>query len=215
MVTLVQAKGVAVVLSPSPEAPLPRVRKDLSADALYRLLRQRFARIPDHRRRKCPFSLLDALLSACAMFALKDPSLLAFEERRNDANLRNLWGIVQIPSDTQLREILDPLDPQQLRPAFNDVFRQLQRGKALEPFVFYQGCYLLSLDGTGYFSSSSIHCNSCLEKLHAQTGAVNPGTMPSSSTRQSRPSRPTASRRSRRATRKGSAVRFPFSTTCP
>jgi hypothetical protein len=172
MVTLAQAKGVAVVLSPSPEAPVPRVRKDLSADALYRLLRSRFVKISDHRRRKCPFSLVDALLSACAMFALKDPSLLAFEERRNETNLRNLFGIAQVSSDTQLREILDPVDPQQLRPAFNDIFRQLQRGKALEPFVFYKGCYLLSLDGTGYFSSSSIHCNSCLEKVHAETGTV-------------------------------------------
>ena len=29
--------------------------------------------------------------------------------------------------------------PEHLRPAFGDVFRQLQRGKALEPFEFYNG----------------------------------------------------------------------------
>jgi hypothetical protein len=29
--------------------------------------------------------------------------------------------------------------------------------------VFFQGCYLLALDGTGYFSSQTIHCSSCLE----------------------------------------------------
>lgn len=172
MVILVKAKGVAVILPLSSQAPVPRVRKDLSADTLYQLLRRRFETIPDHRRRKCSISLPDALLSAFAMFALKDPSLLAFEERRNDANLRNLLGITHVPSDTHLREILDPVEPRQLRPVFNDVFRQLQRGKALEPFVFYQGGYLLSLDGTGYFSSSSIHCNSCLEKVHAQTGEI-------------------------------------------
>jgi hypothetical protein len=71
-----------------------------------------------------------------------------------------------------MREILDPVEPRQLRPLFDDVFRQLQRGKVLEPFVFYKGCYLLSLDGTGYFSSASIHCDSCLEKMHQQTGEV-------------------------------------------
>ncbi len=161
-----------MILPLSSQAPVPRVRKDLSADTLFQLLRRRFETIPDHRRRKCSISLPDALLSAFAMFALKDPSLLAFEERRNDANLRNLLGITHVPSDTHLREILDPVEPRQLRPVFNDVFRQLQRGKALEPFVFYQGCYLLSLDGTGYFSSSSIHCDSCLEKVHAQTGEI-------------------------------------------
>ena len=161
-----------MILPPPPEERVPRVRKHLSADALYELLRLRFEKIPDHRGRKCPISLTDALMSAFAMFSLKDPSLLAFEERRNDENMRNLFGIARVPSDTHMREILDPVEPRQLRPLFNDVFRQLQRGKALEPFVFYQGCYLLSLDGTGYFSSSSIHCDSCLEKVNKQTGEV-------------------------------------------
>ena len=150
----------------------PRVRKHLSADAMYALLRLRFEKIPDHRGRKCPISLTDALMSAFGMFSLKDPSLLAFEERRNDENMRNLFGIARVPSDTHMREILDPVEPRQLRPVFNAVFRQLQRGKALEPFVFYQGCYLLSLDGTGFFSSSAIHCESCLEKVNKQTQEV-------------------------------------------
>lgn len=165
-------KGVAVVLPPSLEERAPRVRQHLSADALYELLRLRFEKIPDHRGRQCPISLTDALMSAFAMFSLKDSSLLAFEERRNDENMRNLFRIAHIPSDTHMREILDPVEPRQLRPLFDEVFHQLQRGKALEPFVFHQGCYLLSLDGTGYFSSSSIHCDSCLEKVNKQTGEI-------------------------------------------
>ena len=71
-----------------------------------------------------------------------------------------------------MREILDPLKPEDLRALFVDVCRQLQRGKALEPFAFYQGCYLLSLDGTGYFSSQAVHCDSCLEKVNKKTGEV-------------------------------------------
>jgi len=105
-------------------------------------------------------------MSTFAMFALKDPSLLAFEQRRSDGNLKALFDIGQIPSDTQMREILDPLAPERLRPLFGDVFRALQRGKALEPFEFYNGCYLLALDGTGYFSSQKIHCPSCQVKEH-------------------------------------------------
>jgi hypothetical protein len=42
----------------------------------------------------------------------------------------------------------------------------LQRGKVLEPYVYLQGCYLLSLDGTGYFSSLKVHCASCMRKEH-------------------------------------------------
>jgi hypothetical protein len=164
-----QAKGIAVVLPPSPSAR--KVRKYLSADALYALLRSGCGGIPEHRQGTPIIPLTDALMSAFAMFCLKDPSLLAFDERRSDRNLKALFGIGQIPSDTQMREILDPLDPEQLRPLFGDVFRQLQRGKALEPFEFYEGCYLLSLDGTGYFSSQKIHCPLCQVKAH-QSGAV-------------------------------------------
>src|ERR1035437_34152 len=110
MTSLSRAKGVAMILPP-PQEHAPRIRKHLSADALYELLRIGFEKIPDHRRRKCPISLADALMSAFAMFSLKDPSLLAFEDRRNDDNMRNLFGIAHVPSDTHLREILDPVEP--------------------------------------------------------------------------------------------------------
>ena len=54
---------------------------------------------------------------------------------------------------------------------FKSVFRQLQRGKALEPLVFLEDYYLLALDGTGYFASKTIHCASCLRKVH-RNGSV-------------------------------------------
>jgi hypothetical protein len=130
------------------------------------MLGDSFAKIPDHRAPGASIPLRDALMSALAMFSLKDPSLLAFDNRRNDANMKALFGIRLIPSDTQMREILDPLNPEHLRPSFGNLFRQLQRGKALEPFEFYNGGYLLSLDGTGYFSSRKIHCPSCQVKEH-------------------------------------------------
>lgn len=144
----------------------------MSADALLALLREGFAEIPDDRNANSSIGLSDALMSAFAMFALKDPSLLAFDHRRNDENLKRLYGIGTIPSDTRMREILDGVDPNELRPLFGDVFHQLQRGKALEPFAFHEGCYLLALDGTGYFSSPTIHCPSCLEKVNKKTGQV-------------------------------------------
>jgi hypothetical protein len=155
-----------------PPRSVRNVRRRLSADALHSLLQVGFRRIPDHRQAGTAICLVDALMSAFAMFSLKDPSLLAFDGRRHDRNLRNLYGIGQVPCDTQMREILDPLDPEQLRPLFGDVFRELQRGKVLEGLVFYEGCYLLLLDGTGYFSSSTIHCGACLEKVNKQTGEV-------------------------------------------
>src|SRR3954470_23838116 len=144
------------------------VRKDLSADSLFRVLRSHFGSLPDPRSADVEIPLGDALMSAFAMFSLKDPSLLAFDQRRRDPrdNFRTIYGIDRVPSDSQMRAVLDPLDPEVLRPSFREAFRRLQRGKALERFVYRDGYYLLSLDGTGYFSSAKIHCPSCLVQRH-------------------------------------------------
>lgn len=148
-----------------------RTRNQLSADGLFELVRTGFEKVSDPRSRQCAVSVTDALMSAFAMFSLKDPSLLAFEARRNDQNLLNCFRIKSIPSDTAMREILDPIKPSDLRPVFSDLFRALQRGKALEPYLFYKGCYLALLDGTGLYSSDTIHCESCLEKVD-KTGKI-------------------------------------------
>jgi hypothetical protein len=145
-----------------------KARKDLSADALFEQLRVGFELIPDYRSKDVSISMGDALMSAFAMFSLKDPSLLAFDKRRRDPNdnFRTVYGIEHVPCDSQMRDILDPVDPVHLRPMFVDVFRRLQRGKALEDFAYLDGRYLISLDGTGYFSSSTVKCASCLVKHH-------------------------------------------------
>src|SRR6266436_1787470 len=149
----------------------PKGRKHLSADALFRLLQNGFDTIPDHRLSETEIALADALMSAFAMFSLKAPSLLAFDKERAEGNLHTIYGIQRVPCDTHMREILDPVSPQWLRPVFKSVFRQLQRGKALEAMAFLDGHYLLALDGTGYFPSQTIHCASCLHKVH-RNGSV-------------------------------------------
>src|SRR5207302_10055037 len=91
---------------------------------------------------------------------------LACDKERAEGNLHTIYGIERVPCDTHMREILDPVSPKWLRPVFTSAFRQLQRGKALEAMMFLDGHYLLALDGTGYFSSQTIHCASCLHKVH-------------------------------------------------
>src|SRR5437899_10336665 len=144
----------------------PSGRKHLSADALFRFVQSGCASLPDYRVGETEISLTDALMSAFAMFSLKAPSLLAFDKERAEGNVHTIYGIVRVPCDTHMRTILDPVSPKGLRPVFTSVFRQLQRGKALEPMTFLDGHYLLALDGTEYFSSKTIHCASCLHRVH-------------------------------------------------
>jgi len=110
------------------------VRKHLSADALIRSVRSCFEDVGETRKGKPEIPIEDALMSAFAMFSLKDPSLLAFERRRvaQETNLKSIYRMNTIPSDTQMRTILDPIPPNELRPSHNTVLNALQRGKALE-----------------------------------------------------------------------------------
>jgi hypothetical protein len=149
----------------------PKGRKHLCADALFRLLHAHFATIVDDGVDEVEIPLDDALMAAFAMFSLKAPSLLAFDKQRAEGNLKTIYGIERAPCDTRMRERLDPVAPESLRPSFTLIFRHLQRGKALEPMVFLDGHYLVALDGTGYFSSPTIHCDSCLHKEH-RNGSV-------------------------------------------
>lgn len=112
----------------------------------------------------------DALMSGIAMFSLKYPSLLQFDASRNEDviahNLKTLYGVEKPPSDTYMREVIDEVDPREVRTGFKALFNVLQKGKALQKLTYLNGHYLLSVDGTGHFSSSSIHCENCCEKHH-------------------------------------------------
>jgi hypothetical protein len=150
-----------------------KLRNDLNADALFSQVRSGFEKIPDHRSNNIKISLSDALMSGFAMFSLKVPSLLAFKARQSDdTNLQTIYNIENVPSDTQMRTILDEVEPADIEPSFNDIFRKLQRGKVLEPMVFMNRCYLVSIGGTGYFSSNKIHCDSYCMKTNSKTGEI-------------------------------------------
>src|SRR5438128_6156390 len=123
----------------------PKERKYLCADALFRLVRSGFANIADDRSGDAEIALTDTLMSAFAMFSLKSPSLLAFDKQRVEGNLGTIYGIERVPCDTHMRERLDPVSPESLRPSFTSVFRLFQRGKVLEELVCLYGCYLLVL----------------------------------------------------------------------
>ncbi len=124
--------------------------KNLHVSHLYRVLRQHFDQVPEHRSLspQPTYSIRDALRSGFALFAVKDPSLLAFDQRRTDVsrNLQAVFGIANVPCDTQLRTILDPLEPKHLRGAFTDIFSLLQKSQNPGPIPRHRK-HLLDLSG--------------------------------------------------------------------
>ena len=149
-----------------------KTRKLLSADWLFKIVRKKAEKIKDHRKQKINISLPDTLMSAFAMFSLKEPSLLAFDEKRNEENMKNIYNIKDVPSDTHMRTLLDEVESKEIYPIFNKLFSELQRWKWLEYMVFYDWYYLLSNDWTWFFSSNTVHCKNCMEKNNSKTWKV-------------------------------------------
>jgi hypothetical protein len=152
----------------------------LSAKGLLRKVRNVFKKVKEPPKGKQGFKkqikITDCLMSALAIFKLKFPSLLQFEESKLEKpiekNLKSLFELDRIPSDSYMRERLDEIDPTDLRSAFTSIFSALQRGKALERFTFLEGKYLLLNDGTGFFSSKKVSCENCCEKHHKKDGSI-------------------------------------------
>ena len=64
------------------------IRSNLDMDAQLAALRHGCTLFPDPRRGDKQIPLADFVMSGFAMFILKDPSLLAFDDRRRLVNIR-------------------------------------------------------------------------------------------------------------------------------
>jgi hypothetical protein len=148
-------------------------RKYLSAPGLLSIVHRQFLKVPDPREftKNVTISITDHLMSGLAVFGLKYPSLLQYDRKRSDnviaQNLKDLYHVNNPPSDTYLRERLDHIEPDHIRPIFKKIFAMFQRGKGLEEFEYLDGHVLISGDGTGYFSSGKVSCAHCCKKEHS------------------------------------------------
>jgi len=104
-----------------------KTKKHLNFQSLQQCFSSHIMNINDHRRQgSCEYTLHDALMSGFACMYFQDPSLAEFqrhlEEGKHQNNLRTLFGVERIPKDSQLRDIVDRVESEHLRPVFNDLF---------------------------------------------------------------------------------------------
>ncbi len=135
-----------------------------------------FDAITDHRQsKKCTYSQSDILMSAFACMYFQQPSLLEFQKQmevdRHKNNLRTLFGVENIPQDSQLRDVLDNIPSDPIAPVFKDFFSRLRRHKHLEDYAILPNVLMCSIDGTQYYISKKIYCDHCLHKEH-KTGEI-------------------------------------------
>ncbi|MHC5730192.1 MAG: ISNCY family transposase, partial [Nostoc sp.] len=81
-------------------------------------------------------------------------------------NAQSLFGLKRIPTTPQIRNILDETAIEGLFRVFTWVYHRLQRDGYLKPYQCLGGHLLVTLDGTQYFSSQTIHCKCCSSRTH-------------------------------------------------
>ncbi len=142
----------------------------LSFDRLRSILVATVTHLPDRRTRpQTKYEMADAALGAFAVFYIQSPSFLAhqrdMQRLKGQNNAASLFGLDAVPSDPQIRNLLDPVPPEQLAAPFWQVFEHLQAGDYLKVYQGHLGPWLCALDGTQYFGSEKIHCAQCSTRV--------------------------------------------------
>jgi hypothetical protein len=142
-------------------------------DDMMASLRSAMEKFPDNRTGKnIQYEIRDAATGAFSMFFTGCPSMLHYQrllqERHGMSNAKAIFGMQDIPSDTHIRDLLDTVSQDYVSPVFSDCFTALKESGDLNQYQVPLGKkkndLLIALDGTEYFSSSDIHCDSCSTK---------------------------------------------------
>ena len=134
-----------------------------------------WAKLPDHRKPSpnTKYALSDAVNSSMSIFFMQSESFLAHhqamsQKKRGKKNLQKLFEVEKVPSDNQIRNLLDPLNPTEFTGQFEWIWKQLARLGGLKPYRTSLGTRLIALDGMVYHSSTKISCQCCLTRRDRQ-----------------------------------------------
>lgn len=138
-------------------------------DSILTKVRSCLEQLTDVRRGKnTRYEVADAALSALSVFFMQSPSFLAYqrdmERKRGENNVRSLFGAHQIPSDNQIRNLLDPVEAGEIGDVFWETYAELAQAGVLDEHCGIDGTLLCGMDGTQYFSSYAIHCPQCSQR---------------------------------------------------
>jgi hypothetical protein len=145
--------------------------KNVTFEELVNYYRDTLKHLPDKRTgTNCTYSIADAALAAFSVFFMQSPSFLSHQRQmqatKNKNNAQSIFKITKIPSDNQIRNLLDDIAPESVFSVFDHLLQALQITNHMEQFRFLNGQLLIALDGTEYFSSNTIHCDKCSTKEH-------------------------------------------------
>lgn len=143
----------------------------LNFDGFVGHLKSHFHLLPDTRQGKNSFyKISDAALSAFSVFFTQSPSFLSHQQQMQETkgknNAASLFQVTNIPSDNQIRNLLDPINPSEFAGIFELGFDYLSEAGHLDSYRNINDSLLIALDGVCYHSSKEIHCDKCFKRQH-------------------------------------------------
>jgi hypothetical protein len=105
--------------------------------------------LPDHRKasNNTHYQIADAAIASFAVFFMQSASFLAHQrsikKRKGRDNVTRLFGAEQIPSDVQVRNLLDRVSPEEFHADFDWVLDELEKSGRLDDFKSCEGLRLL------------------------------------------------------------------------
>jgi hypothetical protein len=141
----------------------------LSIERMVNWVKEAATQFPDLRTgENTQYAMEDAAMGAFAVFFTQSPSFLAYQQdvkrTKGRSNAESLFAMNDIPCDSQIRLLLDPVAPESVSPVFRQAYRCLSRAGVLTRMRAHANCLLIALDGTEYYSSKQIHCEQCSQR---------------------------------------------------
>lgn len=142
----------------------------LELDTIIDHMQESWERLPDYRKpsNNTKYQVADAACGAFSVFFMQSPSFLAHQrdlnKRKGKNNATNLFGIKKLPSDAQIRNLLDPITPDHFHEEFNWLHEQLAVSGEMAAFADYRGLQIIAFDGSDHHSSTKIGCDNCTKR---------------------------------------------------
>jgi hypothetical protein len=138
----------------------------LKPTKMIQALKQQCSQFPDVRTgENKQYELQDVGMSAFSVFFTQSPSFLAHQRdmqlRKGQSNAERLFDLAELPSDNQIRNLLDPVAPSYVDGMYRSIFTEIEQTRLLDRYRSYGDQLLIAIDGTEYFSSQKIHCANC------------------------------------------------------
>jgi hypothetical protein len=140
------------------------MRQSLTVDAFVQRLKGK--KLTDKRTgQNVQYQVNDAALAAFAIFFMQSASFLAgqrdLQRSKGKSNAQTVFQMAQIPTDTHIRNLLDPVAADEWSDEYRFLLNELAESGYLNEWRVLNGRLAFSLDGVYYFSSQKISCPRC------------------------------------------------------